>query len=105
MNQNSYITGSLFYVEFTKGNGIGFYQDFGWKKELPDDIKFFPIKSNDTDIKFIGDEYGIIPNNILRLEGKYGNGAIYIEKKDLPEELLELCLNNLPVYTENIERS
>ena len=63
-------------VKFRKNNKIPYGQDMQYYKGVPSGIEFeiFPFQSNR--VKLIADGYG-------NLEGNYGNGAVYINTKDL----------------------
>ena len=39
-------------------------------------------------------EDGILKNNKWNLSGEYGNGAIYVSTKDLPDDIVEWCRAN-----------
>lgn len=86
------ITESLQFVRFGSNNKIRFGQDFRFGKGLPDDVNFYPIEEMDNRyIVFIGDGYGIQSKH--KISGKYGNGAIFVFKDDIPE-LVEWCRAN-----------
>lgn len=89
---NKYITGNIAYVEFTEGNDITFGQDFGYHKPLPSRVKFYPTHESNGAIWFIGDRHGIQEKH--GISGEYGNGAINIEVKELPIDLVYYCKNN-----------
>jgi len=83
------------YIIFPKNNNIPYGQDFNFWQNIPSKIKFYPAFFGNERIKFIGDGYGILNDNIYKLIGKYGNGAIFVSVKDLPENVKEYCMNNL----------
>jgi hypothetical protein len=74
-------------IEF-KPNDYKFYQDFRTKYKIPNNVEFKIVDvSHNKDYKLIGDGYGN-----LEVEGKYGNGAIYVEERII----LEVLNNNKP---------
>lgn len=94
MEDKKYILGNLPFVEFLKGNDIVYYQDFSWKKPLPSNVKFHPLREDNNSIWFISDGYGILKDNKFGLNGSYGNGAINVDSKHLPKEVLDYCRLN-----------
>ena len=67
-------------VKFRKNNKIPYGQDMQYHKSIPDGIEFkiFPFQKDR--VKLVADGYG-------DLEGNYGNGAIFINTKDLPKKV------------------
>lgn len=78
------------FVHFAEGNKYRFWQDYSNWEGIPSSIDFYPVKEVNGSIVFIGDGYGILPQH--KLVGKYGSGAIYVFKSQIPH-LIELCLN------------
>jgi hypothetical protein len=90
--QQHNVTGSLPFVRFSSDNEIRFGQDHSFWKGLPDDIQFYPIEETQNGLMvFVGDGYGILPKH--KVAGKYGNGAVYVFKDDIPD-LVEWCRAN-----------
>ena len=83
------------YLNFPANNEIVYFQDFRGFKGVPSDANFYPTEIVNENICFVADGYGILANNQWGLYGKYGNGAIFIQKKSLPADIVEWCANNL----------
>lgn len=93
-NNNQIITGYLPFIMFGIDNNILYWQDFRFQKGIKSDIKFYPIQEINESIVFIGDKHGIIKDNEWNLQGNYGNGAIYVDIKNLPKNTVEWCRKN-----------
>jgi hypothetical protein len=90
--QQHNVTGSLPFARFASNNEIRFGQDFRFWQGLPDDVNFYPIEETQNGyIVFVGDGYGIRSEH--KLAGKYGNGAVFVVKDDIPD-LVEWCRAN-----------
>lgn len=88
--------GFLNYVIFPENNEIPFSQDHAFYRGVPSDRKFF-LRSKITEDRysFIADEYGILPDS--GIAGRYGNGAIFVSEKNLPEEIIEWLKTTIPL--------
>ena len=90
------VIGSLPFIQFAEDNEYRFCKDFGFWKNIPSDVKFYPTEeSNNELITFIGDGYGIQEHHKVKfgLSGKYGSGSISVYTSDIPH-LLEWCRAN-----------
>lgn len=70
-------------VIFPKDNKIKFFQDHWFWEGVPDNVDFYLEKATDVHMVFIGDRHGIQKDNKFGLYGRYGNGSIYIDKKNI----------------------
>jgi hypothetical protein len=85
-------TANLAFVRFDKENKIRFGQDFRFFEGLPSDVNFYPIEETQSGyMVFIGNGYGIQSKH--KIDGKYGNGAVFVIKEEITE-LLEWCRLN-----------
>ena len=92
-DSNAFVTGSLSFVKFKPDNNMRYGQDFGFLKDIPSDIQFYPIEETSNGLMvFVGDKHGIRPHH--NLQGTYGNGAIYVFKSDMSDELIAWCRSN-----------
>ena len=83
--------GSFDYLIFPEDNEYLFFQDHWYLQNIPSDVKFFVRSYDERSICFIGDGYGIQIKNEYGLTGNYGNGAIYVYVKNLPENISKWC--------------
>jgi len=76
------------YIQFEKDNIYKFGMDFGFCQNIPDYIRFYPVKiCSDESVQFIGIGYGILEHiykEKFGLMGDYGNGCIFVPASQIP---------------------
>lgn len=88
------VTGSLPYVEFPDDNKIIFYQDHNWWEGVPSKTKFYIDSLSSDGVWLVADGYGILQGNKFGFTGRYGNGKICIDFKNLNDEIEKFCRAN-----------
>ena len=69
-------------VKFPQNNNIPYEQNFGYHRGIPNNIVFdVGVDGGGSSIRLIADGYG-------RVEGEYGNGAIFVGRKDIKTEYI-----------------
>lgn len=89
--------GILPFIKFAENNEYRFCMDFRFFKNVPSNVKFYPVEEiNNGLMTFIGDGYGIQQHHKEKfgLSGEYGSGSISIYTFDIPH-LLDWCRKNL----------
>ena len=66
-------------VRFPKDNKINYGQDMGFHRGVPSDVDFEIEEFTDDRVRLIADGYGVLGKG----GNKYGNGSIYVNKKDM----------------------
>ena len=67
------------FVTFPIGNNIGYYQDMGFWKNVPSNIKFRITKITNKSFVLYAAGFGE--------QGNYGNGSIFVDKYDVKKIL------------------
>jgi hypothetical protein len=90
-------TNSYNFVRFPVDNDLKFFQDFSVNIPILPHINFYPVSFlKNRSIEFIGDKHGVQQSHKqIGLTGTYGNGSIYVDIDQLPEEFVMWCENNL----------
>ena len=90
-------------IRFPKNNKIWYGQDFRQWKGVPSNIDFEIGEICGDSIKLVADGYGRLGKG-----NKYGNGAIYVSKKDIPQpDEDKICTHSdkeTEAYCENLQR-
>ena len=82
------------YIQFEKDNKYKFYMDFSFYKNIPDDVRFYPVRinNNNDSVEFIAVGYGITQSDKEQygLIGNYGSGCIHVYIDQIPHLMGEI---------------